>query len=343
MSGTSVFFSYASEDKLLVEKLKKYLILFKQKGLIVEWYDHNILPGTLLNEERARQLNNASLIVLCISPDFFVTDHCRTEMTRAMERYESGDAHVLPILLKHALWKDAPFASLEPLPSDGRFVTSGRPQAKVLKDIANGFEKVLLVLEAKEKVFSQYGRATISSSMSTFMVPFRRDPFFTGREEALTALRSLLVSTDEDASTLPPALCGFPGIGKTQVAIEYAYRYRQEYTNILWVNSAKDEEIIKSFTAIAGFLKLTNDQISREESITLLVKEWLMLNTAWLLIFDNVEDMGKVAICIPVHHRGHIIFTTMLQALGGMAKPIYLEKMTLDEGALLIIKTKIAS
>ncbi len=67
------------------------------------------------------------------------------------------------------------------------------------------------------------------------------------------------------------------------------------------------------------------------------------LNTAWLLIFDNVEDMGKVAICIPVHHRGHIIFTTMLQALGGMAKPIDLEKMTLDEGALLIIKTKIAS
>ncbi len=102
MSGPSVFFSYANEDKPLVKKLKKYLIVFKQKGLIAEWYDHNILPGTPLNEERARQLNNASLIVLCISPDFLVTDYCRTEMRRAMERYESGDAWVLPILLKHA-------------------------------------------------------------------------------------------------------------------------------------------------------------------------------------------------------------------------------------------------
>ncbi len=99
------------------------------------------------------------------------------------------------------------------------------------------------------------------------MVPFRRDPFFTGREEALTQLRSLLLSTDADASTLPPALSGFPGIGKTQIAIEYAYRYRQEYNNILWVNSAKDEEIIKSFTAIAGFLKLTNDQMSERKAL----------------------------------------------------------------------------
>src|SRR5579884_543027 len=59
-------------------------------------------------------------------------------------------------------------------------------------------------------------------------VPFRRNPFFTGRESILTQIRSLLDAGKAAALSQPPAISGLGGIGKTQTAVEYAYRYRND-------------------------------------------------------------------------------------------------------------------
>ena len=62
-----------------------------------------------------------------------------------------------------------------------------------------------------------------------FNVPYRRNSFFTGREEVLSQLRDELKSSNAVALSQPMAICGLGGIGKTQTAIEYAYLYRDEY------------------------------------------------------------------------------------------------------------------
>jgi hypothetical protein len=46
------------------------------------------------------------------------------------------------------------------------------------------------------------------------------------------------------------------GIGKTQTALEYAYRHRQEYKDVLWVNASTHETLVADFAGIAGLLDL---------------------------------------------------------------------------------------
>jgi hypothetical protein len=62
-------------------------------------------------------------------------------------------------------------------------------------------------------------------------VPFPRNPAFTGRKDTLADLRKRLTRRGR------AALCGLGGIGKSQTAAEYAYRYRGEYVAILWLNA----------------------------------------------------------------------------------------------------------
>ncbi len=61
-------------------------------------------------------------------------------------------------------------------------------------------------------------------------------------------------------------------------------------------------------------------------------------NTHWLLIIDNIEDLRNSRTILPSAARGHILLTTRTQTTGNIAKHIDLEKMTLDEGALFLLR-----
>src|SRR6266566_202246 len=64
------------------------------------------------------------------------------------------------------------------------------------------------------------------SSSHLWNVPYRRNPLFTGRDDILNQLHNKLAATKTAAITQPEAISGLGGIGKTQIAIEYAYRYQ---------------------------------------------------------------------------------------------------------------------
>src|SRR5947209_18452733 len=83
-------------------------------------------------------------------------------------------------------------------------------------------------------------------------VLYHRNPFFTGREELLSLIQEYL----ESGSMASCALCGLGGMGKTQLAVEYAYRHRERYRAVFWVRAASRETLIADYLEMANLLHL---------------------------------------------------------------------------------------
>ena len=173
-------------------------------------------------------------------------------------------------------------------------------------------------------------------SSVTWNVPYRRNTFFTGRAHVLTFLHDTFHSGKVVDRT--QAISGLGGVGKTQIALEYVYRYHSEYEVILWVRSDTREKMLTDIATLAAMLNLKGQSNDTEA-----VRYWLRRNTKWLLIIDSVEDFRLVQTLLPSGGRGHILLTTRSQTTGNIAlQCIDLEKETLDEGALFLLRrTKI--
>src|SRR2546427_11012255 len=117
----NIFFCYAHEDEALLNKLKTHLKPLQRQGLIDVWHDRDISAGTEWEQEISERLNEATIILLLVSPDFMNSDYCYSvEMKRALERHERKEAYVIPIILRPVYWQAAPFGKLQVLPSEGR-------------------------------------------------------------------------------------------------------------------------------------------------------------------------------------------------------------------------------
>ncbi len=152
---------------------------------------------------------------------------------------------------------------------------------------------------------------------SIFNLPIKRNLFFTGREEILEDIREALESNHETALT--QAIKGLGGIGKTHIAVEYAYRGRGFYKAILWINAESEVSLNKSVLEIAdiiGLEKDTNDLQVRKKA----VQHWLLENSNFLLILDNIEKMDLYDEFVPAGVTGHVLITTRLQTTGSVQK-----------------------
>ncbi|MDQ2718002.1 MAG: NB-ARC domain-containing protein, partial [Chloroflexota bacterium] len=169
-------------------------------------------------------------------------------------------------------------------------------------------------------------------------VPYQRNPFFTGREEVLRQIQEVLHKNTAVAVTQTHALCGLGGIGKTQTVLEYAYRYRDEYQAVSWVKSDTYENLLSDFLSLATLLNLP-ERDARDQTVTLTaIKRWMQNQAAWLLIFDNADDLTLVREFILPGYRGHILLTTRAQAMGRLAQRIEVEIMTPEIGTLFLLR-----
>lgn len=168
-------------------------------------------------------------------------------------------------------------------------------------------------------------------------VPYRRNPFFTGRETLLTDLHTRLSTSKATALTQAQAISGLGGVGKTQTAVEYAYRYREEYHDVLWIVAATRDTLITSFLDLARLLNLPEKDVPDQKITMQAVKRWLEQHDQWLLIFDNADDLTLADDFCPRGGKGHILLTTRAQALGKLADGINVERMDTKEGMLLLL------
>jgi len=169
-------------------------------------------------------------------------------------------------------------------------------------------------------------------------VPYTRNPYFVGRESILLQLHNKL-HTDHQVSLIQPQiLSGLGGIGKTQMALEFVYRFRHEYQAIFWVGAETAETWMADYLALAHLFQLPEKDSLNHSLIITAVKRWFRSHDDWLLVFDNVEDLDLLHKMLPDTSQGHILITTRSQITGALGSHIALHKMEPAEGALLLLK-----
>ena len=120
-------------------------------------------------------------------------------------------------------------------------------------------------------------------------VPYPRNPFFTGRSGLLQHLRDRLTTANTTALTQAQAISGLGGIGKTQVALEYTYRYEHTYRYVLWASAATSETMLTDFAALAVLLKLPGYDPQDQRTLMPALQQWLTQQRDWLLVLDNAD------------------------------------------------------
>jgi len=123
---------------------------------------------------------------------------------------------------------------------------------------------------------------------------------FFGRDSDLNLMRQYLYQTSDLKRRRICVLHGLGGIGKTQLAIEYARLHKCEYTSVFWLDGKTEESLIQSLLSISPRLpkgqmlnldiqEIKGAEESRERAREVL--RWFTLegNSKWLLIFDNID------------------------------------------------------
>ena len=208
------------------------------------------------------------------------------------------------------------------------------PSGKKLRRIADYFK---LNKEEEEELY----RAAAQAPPRIHNLPFLKNPFFTGRKTHLEQLGKLLQETGTVEITQAVSISGLGGIGKTQLALEYAHRnYPKVYLTVLWVNAADSTTLQESYDSVAHTLELPesneNDPMVRIQA----VKRWLEEHTSWLLVMDNADDLQLAHSFLPVKPLGHSILTTRSQIVrdSNIAAQIIVGIMEPEEGATMLLR-----
>jgi tetratricopeptide (TPR) repeat protein len=171
-------------------------------------------------------------------------------------------------------------------------------------------------------------------------VPYARNPYFTGRDTILHNLHEALSKDNATALTQGYAISGLGGIGKTQTAVEYSYRYRSDYRYIFWIRADTEVVLQTGFVEIAKLLDLPEQNATNPADTVQAVKHWLEHTDQWLLIFDNADSPELLKAYYPRTPRGHILLTSRAQIFDtlGIARPLALEKMDPQEALDFLFK-----
>lgn len=162
----TLFYSYAHEDEDLRDELQRHLTILERRGVIRSWHDRAITAGSDWGHEIDQRLHTADVVLLLISTDFIASDYIfGVELDVAMQRQRSGDAVVVPILLRDVDLQpeDAdrwPFVKLQGLPRDWKPVTSWSNRDEAWTNVARGLRETVRVIQDRRAAASSNPRAT---------------------------------------------------------------------------------------------------------------------------------------------------------------------------------------
>jgi tetratricopeptide (TPR) repeat protein len=184
---------------------------------------------------------------------------------------------------------------------------------------------------------SQRDEAVEGRMPQNWYVPYQRNPFFSGRADVLQQLHQQLTTLTTEQPALPLVMSGLSGIGKTQVALEYVYRYQQDYKHIFWLNASSEQALLADYIAVAAIIGLAPAE-QRLPEIATAVRTWLAEQRHWLMVFDNVNDLAALQYYAPREQAaGRILYITNVIQVNSRAQVIELPLLEVEPGIQLLL------
>lgn len=157
-----------------------------------------------------------------------------------------------------------------------------------------------------------------------------RNTYFAGRDKYLYNIAQTFKINEK--IVIKQSISGLGGIGKTQLAREYAYRYCENYKYLIWeINSESKMTVYNDFVLLAQKLNLELHQDFKENELQNAIKKWMQENRNWLIIFDNLEDQDIIAPYQPKNRIGGNILITSRNSNLRFETIIDLETFTVKE------------
>jgi uncharacterized protein involved in tolerance to divalent cations len=228
-----------------------------------------------------------------------------------------------------------------------------------------GKQNALARLQREIRILSD--PASVVPTDAPWIVPFERNPRFTGRETQLAQLEDKLFAKDHTART---AVTGLGGVGKTALVLELLFRTKNKHMNcsIIWIPATNSESLHQGYLEAAHQLEIPGWEDGKAD-VKKLVQEHLSNKYArqWLLVFDNADDLDmwtstpripvghetetaaslgsdRLIDCLPRNKQGCIIFTTRDRRVAvKLAQENVIELLELDnEAATELLKKHLA-
>ena len=158
-----------------------------------------------------------------------------------------------------------------------------------------------------------------------------RNAGFTGRDGLLVAVRERLLAGDR---AVMQALQGMGGVGKTQLAIEYAYRFAGAYDLAWWVNAEQARLIGDQFAALGAALGCVQPWAGVEMVRAAVLGE-LRERGRWLLVFDNAENSADITGWLP-GGGGHVLITSREREWTEIAVPVEVDVLPRPESVAIL-------
>lgn len=158
-----------------------------------------------------------------------------------------------------------------------------------------------------------------------------RNLLFSGREEELCAIHAALTS---GGRATVQALHGMGGIGKTQLAIEYAHRFGNEYDIVCWIDAGHAALIGEQFAVLATDLGCAGPGEQLGQMRRAVLAE-LRQQHGCLLIFDNAESPGDVADWLP-GGGSHVLITSRAAGWQEFGVPVRIGVLGRDDSIAML-------
>jgi tetratricopeptide (TPR) repeat protein len=322
------FLSYTGADQAWAEWLADQLETAGHSVMLQAW---DFRPGENFVLRMNQALERADRILAVLSPAYFGSAYATDEWTAALVRDQAGRDRLLPVRIEPC--------DLPPLIANRIYVDLvGLDERTAAAQLLGGIEQGRAKPAGRRPFPGQPQQKTTRLRFpgrrpEIFNAP-ARNPNFTGRGDLLKALRRTLRARRAGAVVQASAAYGLGGVGKTQLAVEYAHRFAADYDLVWWIPAEQPVTIPGHLAGLARRLGLP-DMADQGEQLVLLFEE-LGRRGRWLLVFDNATTPHHLAPYRPPAGGGHLLVTSRNPAWVAMATPLPVEVLPRDEAAAFL-------